>query len=252
MRAALAAFLILASTARSAAADVRDLVAPGPDRDVPMRCYANPGEDPRPVIAILHGGRGYEAFRAQYESHSSALVNRGYRVCAILYYSKEDLRVMNGSDREARQARYQTQFNSWVGAANQAVDYLSHLATTTSGGVGVLGFSQGAFLAVAVAGTNSNARALVEFYGGVPSTAQNRIVKLPPTFIVHGDADKVVSVQEAYALKEFVEVKAPNYGIQIYPGAGHGFDANVNDARAIDAKQKAIEFFSAHLPSSSK
>ena len=252
MRAALAAFLILASSAQSAPADVRDLVAPGPDRDVPMRCYANPGEDPHPVIAILHGGRGYEAFRAQYEGHASALVSRGFRVCAVLYYSDQDLRVMHSGDRDARQARYQTQFNTWVGAANQAVDYLSRLATTTSGGVGVLGFSQGAFLAVAVAGTNSNVRALVEFYGGVPSIAQARIARLPPTLIVHGDADKVVSVQEAYVLKDFVEMKAPNYGIRIYPGAGHGFDANANDARAIDARQKAVDFFSAHLPSSSK
>jgi len=252
MRAALVAFLLLIGTTQGAAADARDLVATGSEGDVPMRCYSAPGEDARPVIALLHGGRGYEAFRAQYESHVSGLVNRGYRVCAILYYSDEDLRVMNGADRDARQARYQTQFNSWVGAASQAIDHLSRLATTSSRGVGVLGFSQGAFLAVAVAGTNSNVGALVEFYGGVPSIARSRIARLPPTFIVHGDADKVVPVQEAYALKEFVEAKAQSYSIRVYPGASHGFDANANDASATDAKQRAIDFFAAHLQSSSK
>jgi carboxymethylenebutenolidase len=113
--------------------------------------------------------------------------------------------------------------------------------------VGLLGFSQGGFLAVAVAGANPKVQALVEFYGGVPTIVKHPITRLPPTFILHGEADEAVPVQEAYALETFVQTRAPSYAMKLYPGAPHGFDFELGGANSIDAKQRVVAFFAAHL-----
>lgn len=209
---------------------------------VTTRCYATPGHEPRPVVVLLHGGSGYDRFSRQYEMYADALAARGFRVCAVLYYTPEDLNVMAGNDRAARQARYDSRFTSWLAAVNTAIDRLSELESTTPGSIGVLGFSQGAYLAVAAAGTNQRVKALVEFYGGVPSLVEKRISHLPATLIVHGEDDKVVPVNEAYAMETFARTKANSYTMKIYKSAGHGFDSKQTDA-AVDARRRTVEFF---------
>ena len=100
---------------------------------------------------------------------------------------------------------------------------------------------------MAVAGANPKVQALVEFYGGVPTIVERPITRLPPTFILHGEADEVVPVQEAYALEDFVQTRAPSYAMKLYPGAPHGFDFELSGANSVDAKQRVVAFFAAHL-----
>jgi dienelactone hydrolase len=228
-------FLLLACAVLGSELRVRDLVVPHKGNPVPMRCYGTDDEKPRPLIVLLHGAGGFARYAAHYESHAAALVARGYRVCAVFYAEGEEGR-----------------FDDWVAAASAAIDHLSGIATTKPGGVGLLGFSRGGYVAVAVAGINPKVRALVGFYGGVLPYAEHRPSRLPPTLILHGDADPVVPVQEAYALEELAKATAPSYVMKIYPGAGHGFDGLPNDSRARDARKRTLEFFATHLAGAGK
>jgi carboxymethylenebutenolidase len=170
----------------------------------------------------------------------------------VLYYSIEDAAVVADRTRADRATLFQRRFMDWLRTIHAAVDHVSGLRTTEPGAIGVLGFSQGAYLAVAVAGTHSGVKALVEFYGGFPFNLQSQITQLPATLIVHGEADAVVPVQEAHALEAVARQRATSHAIKLYPGAGHGFDMQADDAQAVDARRQAVDFFVRHLKASTK
>ena len=79
-----------------------------------------------------------------------------------------------------------------------------------------------------------------------------QISRLPATLIVHGEADAVVPVQEAHAMEAIARTRAATYSIKLYPGAGHGFDTQADDAQAIDARKQVIDFLVRHLKPGSK
>jgi carboxymethylenebutenolidase len=66
---------------------------------------------------------------------------------------------------------------------------------------------------------------------------------LPPTLIIHGEADQVIPVQEAQAMESIAQSRAASYVMKIYPPAGHGFDVQSADPQAIDARKQVVDFF---------
>jgi dipeptidyl aminopeptidase/acylaminoacyl peptidase len=46
---------------------------------------------------------------------------------------------------------------------------------------------------------------------------------MPPTLILHGEEDAVVSVKEAYVLEGHLRQKKQAVDVEIYPGVGHVF-----------------------------
>jgi carboxymethylenebutenolidase len=215
--------------------------------DMRLRCYAGTGDHPRPLVLLLHGASGFAPFAAHYERHAAALVEQGLRVCAALYYSADDAAVVADRHRPERATLFQRRFTDWLRGIRGVVDRVSGWPTTAPGQVGVLGFSQGAYLAVAVAGTHRGVKALVAFYGGFPFNLEREIAQLPPTLIVHGEADAVIPVDEARALEAVARQRAASHAIKLYPGAGHGFDVSADDAQAVDARRQAVDFLVRHL-----
>ncbi len=205
--------------------------------------YAAPGDDPRPAVLILHGASGFSAFRQLYEIHAWALVDRGYRVYVVMYYNDADMAVINGSDRgEERRQLYRTRLQSWTDTVMSAVTYVSQLSDTDVDRIALLGFSQGGFLAIGVAGRDERIAAVVEKYGGLPSQFSDEVDQFPATLIIHGSADTSVPVQEAFELERFLRGRDAEYEIKIYENAGHGFDAKQDSADARDAVRQTIEF----------
>ena len=245
----------LALIAAGACASAADLIVGErsvPGGDVAMRCYSAAGDGPRPMVVLLHGASGFAPFARHYESYAAALVPQGLRVCAVLYYSADDVAVVADRQRAERATLFQRRFMDWLGAIRGAVDHLAGLPTTEPGRIGVLGFSQGAYLAVAVAGTHRSVKALAELYGGFPFALEGQISQLPATLIVHGEADTVIPVQEAHALEAVARARATSYAIKLYPGAGHGFDVQADDPRAADARTQVVEFLVRHLKGATK
>ena len=67
--------------------------------------------------------------------------------------------------------------------------------------------------------------------------------RLCPVLILHGEADPVVPVQEAYHLKEVLEARELPYEMQIYPGVGHGFAGAIWE----DALARTLAFLRKYL-----
>lgn len=219
----------------------------GDGRRLELLQYAAGGGETRPAIVLLHGASGYQRFRSLFERYAALLVGNGYRVYALMYYDKHDQRVMTSGDRDAQQDNYERRVASWLHATNDAIDYISRLSHTDSSRIAILGFSQGAYLAIGVAATNERVAAVVEMYGGIPTEWAAKIHRLPPVLIVHGEADKVVPVSEAYRLASFLESIGSKYEIKIYANAGHGFDAKKGSPDASDAMQQVVQFLSRFL-----
>lgn len=204
--------------------------------------FGSAGKDVRPAVILLHGGSGYERFKALYEKHAIALAESNYRVFAVMYYSETDRRIMTGNDRGAKRNLYQERLGSWIATVSNALDVVESDPRTDASRIAVLGFSQGGYVAVGVAGTDQRVSALVEKYGGFPSAWEGRIQELPPTLIVHGEADEIVSVTEAYALAEYLETLGSDYEIVTYKDAGHGFDGNNGSRDAEDSVRRVVGF----------
>ena len=215
--------------------------------DVQVRCYSAPRSGALPVVVLLHGASGFAPFSRHYERYATSLAAAGLRTCAVLYYSASDASVLAGSDQTARSTLFAKRFLAWLETINDAVDALSTLPITQSENIGVLGFSQGGYLAVGVAGTNRRIKALAELYGGFPGPLESRITQLPPTLIVHGEADAVVPVQEAHVMEAAATLRSTSVVTKLYAGAAHGFDVAADDPSAIVARRETIDFFVRHL-----
>jgi carboxymethylenebutenolidase len=229
------------------AMSVKEVTFSTAERTVLMRLFASPDDGPHPAILLLHGGRGYLAQHHLYDRYATMLAAHGYNAYVVLCYDAADERAMRMPDRAGRLATFQRRLHSWITTVQASIGYVAQQPTTDARRIGLLGFSNGGFLAVGAAGFDRRIRAVVTVYGGMPSALRDRIESLPPTLILHGDADTVVPVDEAYALAYFLQQRAIAYAMQIYPGGQHGFDAEPTSSYARDAQERTLNFFNARL-----
>ena len=124
-----------------------------------------------------------------------------------------------------------------------AIDYATRQPNVDSKRLGLAGFSLGAYLSLAVASIDKDVKAVVEYFGGLPEFFAGRVDTMPPTLILHGAADRVVPVNEAYKLEALLKSKHVPYEIKIYPEQGHGFFG----ADGEDALKRTLFFFDKNL-----
>jgi carboxymethylenebutenolidase len=226
---------------------VKEVAFATAERTVLMRLFASPDDGPHPAILLLHGGRGYLAQHELYDRYATMLAAHGYNAYVVLYYDAADERAMSTPDRTGRLETFQRRLRSWIATVRESLGYVAQQPTTDARRIGLLGFSNGGFIAVGAAGFDGRISAIAEVYGGMPSALRDRIERLPPTLILHGDADTMVPVDEAYALARFLQQRAIAYAMQIYPGGQHGFDADPTSSYARDAQERTLNFFNTRL-----
>jgi carboxymethylenebutenolidase len=143
------------------------------------------------------------------------------------------------------------QYQAWQTAVGDAVTYARTLDRVDGERVGLVGFSLGAYLAVAAAAEeNLRIAAVIDFFGGLPRALRPAVKRLPPTLIIHGDRDRVVPVDEAHALADLLAARHVPDEVKVYPGVGHVFGDNRGGfagAAALDAETRASAFLEKHL-----
>lgn len=167
---------------------------------------------------------------------ASLLAAQGFAVYVLHYFDRTGTMEVN------RQIIFRN-FPVWMKTVWDAVSFVIRQPHVDPKRVGLLGFSLGAYLCLSNAAIDSRISAVVEFFGGLPKEMKFFMRRLCPVLILHGEADPVVPVQEAYHLREVLERKKIDYEIQIYPGVGHGF----NGETWRDAGLRALNFLRKHL-----
>lgn len=205
---------------------------------VPVQRFAVRGEARRPAVILLHGRQGLDRFRVFYQNTAADIAAAGFDVYLFPYYDDDDIRQLKSADAGERRAYFNRRIGDWAGEVSDVIgDILSH--PTASGRIGLVGFSQGGFLAVAVAGRDPRVSGLVVYYGGIPGLLKVEITHLPPLLEFHGDADRRVALQEGRELTDWARQLGGPSEMVVYPGAGHGFGR----AATADAEQRCIAFF---------
>jgi carboxymethylenebutenolidase len=202
-------------------------------KTIRLDCFLpnRPGEFPA-VIGLygLHGGH------AGMVEPARALAKQGFAVFVLHYLDRS-------GPVEFSKGAMMRHFSGWLKALWDCVTYIHQRPEVDPSKTGYLGFSLGAYLALASAAIDGRITAVVECFGGLPKEMKMFMRRFCPVLILHGDADPVVPVAEAYQLQEVLTQRALPYEMQIYPGVGHGFSGEIRE----DAAARTAAFLGRYL-----
>ncbi len=190
-----------------------------------------PRPGPHTGVVLLPGSGGWNE---RYPRLAALFSDSGFATLAVDYYGQ------TGMDTSREDAL--RKWPVWLATVRNAVAYLQGFPSAGKP-VALVGFSRGGALAIAAGGQTPGVSAVVDFFGAGPAnpdSMRETVRSLPPLLILHGEADSVVSVNEAYRLRDAVRARGGRVEIHTYPGADHGFFNS--DSAAVDALRRAIEF----------
>jgi len=188
-----------------------------------------------PAVIALHGAGGDVAGMHKY---ASLLAEQGFAVYVLHYFDRTDT-------QSADKPTILRNFPLWMKTLWDSISFVEKQSAVDPERIALLGFSLGAYLALANSTIDGRVKAVVEFFGGLPREMKLFMRRLCPTLILHGEADATVPVAEAHNLQQLFEQKGIPYEIKIYPGEGHGFDNEI----WRDAGLRALAFLRKYLAS---
>ncbi len=257
-RSILAALLAsLAPLSASASEIVTDIIRPD-GKPVRVRRFEPKGPGPFPAVILLHGLDG--ASGAHYAAIGKALAAQGYLVVLPHYLDATGTKdgglpelcgrfekaIKSGA---ALPADLRQTYRSWQAAGRAAVAHARKHPKVDGRRVGLVGFSGGGFLACSLAAEPGvRAKCVVELFGGMPREDAAAMKHFPPALIIHGDADTVVPVAEAHALRDALAARKMTCEHKVYEGVGHCFKGGDKAWEAgVDAQMLAAVFLDTHL-----
>jgi carboxymethylenebutenolidase len=174
---------------------------------------------PYPGILVLHGSGGAGSYWL--DRFAPALTRFGVAAYAPHYLQK------TGSARATPEMILDGKhFSQWLGAVRDAVSYVAERPGIDARRIGVLGVSLGGYLAMAMGVEDRRIRAVIEVSGGLPPVWEDRVAPgMAPVLVVHGAADPVVPVSEAYKVERVLKARGVACEVEVFPAEGHSFSA---------------------------
>jgi carboxymethylenebutenolidase len=202
--------------------------------------HCSPGAGRHPAVILLHGA-GYRGLgHDDFETMCSALAAHGYFVEFIEYFDA------SGNTDPATNAI--DNFQTWTAAIHSGIETLARNPAVDPTRIALMGFSQGAYLAVGCGALfPGDLAAVVEYYGGLIPTLRDQATSMPPTLIIHGEADTIIPVSEAKDLDALLTKARRPHEMHLYPGVEHGFNFHgisdwYNREAAADAWSCTLDF----------
>ena len=203
-------------------------------KPIRVDAYVPSSTGPHPAVIALYGSGGGVSGMG---SPATMLAAQGFAVFVLHYFDR------TGTTHVTDKAAIRSNFPAWGKTVWDAISYIEKHPQVNAKRIGLLGFSLGAYLALSLAVVDSRVKAVVEFFGGLPKEVRFFMQRMCPVLILHGEADAVVPVQEAYDLQSLCEKKGIAYEVKVYPGVGHVFDAETWQ----DAGFRSLEFLRRYL-----
>lgn len=188
----------------------------------------------RPAIVVLHGSGGM--WNPMYHKYAEQFARFGFAVFVPHYFGRT-------GTTWADDATIHRHFREWLAVGSGTLDIVADHAGVDPDRIGVLGFSLGGFLALALAAQDERVKAVVEFFGGMPEEIARSCTRMPPVLILHGDADERVPLHWARETEQLLQRCGTEHELKIYRGAGHIFDLPT----MLDAGQRTVRWFKQHL-----
>lgn len=188
-----------------------------------------------PALLLLHGADGL-TYGDGYRLGAQVLAGAGYHVAFVHYLDRT-------GERRVSYATLRERVPLWAATVGDALGWLGRRPEVDPARLGIVGISLGAALAMEVAASDPRVKAIVDYFGPVPEEFAARRPKLPPTLILHGEADRLVPVANAYALDRLLTETGTPHEIQTYPGQGHG----LTGLAQFDSANRASAFLDRYL-----
>jgi carboxymethylenebutenolidase len=189
-----------------------------------------------PAVLVVHGAGGMTIGGPLFREASRRLARQGYVAHVVHYFDLTGTRIADMSTMKEH-------FPAWMRVVADGITNVAKQPNVDGRRVGLLGFSLGSYLSLSLSVYDARVLAIVEYFGGLPEPLRKEVKSLPPTLILHGDADAVVPVAEAKALETLFKEKKVAHEVRIYPGQGHGFHGDPHE----DALRRCLAFFDAHV-----
>ncbi|MGZ4789864.1 MAG: alpha/beta hydrolase family protein [Terriglobales bacterium] len=188
-----------------------------------------------PAVIALHGSTGMEE---SFSDHPVRLLAaQGYAVFLLHYFDR------TGTTNQPSPQQMRDLFPDWMAAISDAITYAGNLPHVQKDQTALIGFSLGAYLALALGATDPRVKALIDFCGGLPEQLFATNPKLPPTLILHGEEDRSVPIAEAHKLRDLASRTGSICECKFYPGETH----YLSTMTMLDAAQRVPEFLRRHL-----
>jgi dienelactone hydrolase len=202
-------------------------------KEIRLNCFLPEGEGKFPAVIGLYGLHGGHAGMVE---PARALAEEGFAVFVLHYLDRS-------GPVEFSKGAMMMYFPVWMKTLWDAVSYVHQRPEVDPAKTAYLGFSLGAYLALASASIDGRITAVVECFGGLPKEMKIFMRRFCPVLILHGEADSVVPVAEAYHLQEILIKRGMSYEMKIYPDVGHGFSGEIRE----DAAVRTLRFLKDHL-----
>ena len=194
------------------------------------------GDRQYPAVIALHGSTGMDDALSS-DRPARMLAAQGYAVFLLHYFDR------TGTTDQPSPQQMHDLFPDWMATISDAITYTGTLPKVAKDETALVGFSLGAYLALALGATDPRVKAVIDFCGGLPEELFAQSPKLPPTLILHGEEDRSVPIAEAHKLKELAERTGSICECKYYPGETH----YLSTMTMIDAAQRVPVFLRKHL-----
>ncbi|WP_131196930.1 dienelactone hydrolase family protein [Lichenihabitans psoromatis] len=206
-----------------------------------LKRYGAASRGKRPTVLLLHGSKGLDANYQAYDRYACDLAGANIDTLLFTYFQPGELKAINEArNASSREVEYARSVDQWVSLV-RSVASMAREHENSSGSVGLLGFSLGGFVGVAAA-SDPMFSVLTVFYAGLPTFYTRRIDHLPPLLDIHGDADRSVSLSQGSKLVETAKRLGGVADLAVFRNEGHGFDLDLSNRDAFNARQRAIAF----------
>lgn len=189
-----------------------------------------------PALLLLHGASGLSGGNRYIPQLAGAMAEEGFATLVVHYFQS------TGTSYASEAAIWQ-HFECWLAVLGDALTIAAERPEINEDRLALVGYSLGAYLALAQASRDSRVGAVVEFAGGMDPNFAAAVTRLPPTFVVHGQEDRRVPFARALALEALLQQLGTPHETRFYPGEGHLLSAGA----ALDALTAAVEFLRKYL-----
>ena len=225
-------FILPACTSRLTAPDVK----PG----VYGALYKPKTPGVYPAVILLHGSIGIQPANQQL---AQVLSKHGYVSIVLDYYAGKVGGLPPGSSFRGQAEK----FKGWSDNGKNCVKYLQTLPEVEKDNIGLVGFSRGGGLAIAVSTQIPSVKAVVAYYPSPTLIWHVNKMEVSPVLILHGSADRQVPLHKVKTLYDNLFLNGKIVELKIYEGAEHGFERFTNKwvyspSAAEDAKNRTIKY----------